>query len=72
MIHQQSHVIALAPEASKLIGESFDRHVGDGEQVIELDAEAITQLLAIAGLQLGLRGRQKRANRVVHQIEDEL
>ena len=71
MIHQQRHVLALVPEASKLIGEALDRHVGDRQQMVELEAESVAQFLMIARLQFGLRGRQKSADRVVHEVERE-
>src|ERR1700683_1137236 len=72
VIYQQTHVRRMAASAVQLVGETRDRHVGDCQQAIEHDPEITRQLYAILPFKLGLRRRQRRANRVVHQIEPQL
>ena len=57
---------ALADEGA---AEALDRHVGEHEEVAELDAEVRAQLAPVVGLQRRLRRRQHRPLRVVDQVE---
>ena len=52
--------------------EALDRHVGQGKQLIEHDAELLAQVLLVGGFEGGLRRRQACALRVVDQVELQL
>ena len=59
--------LVLGRLAMQVVEEAADRHVGDREQPVEDDAVAAPQLAAVVGLELGLRRRQERADRVVDE-----
>ena len=66
---EQRQILGLAPVARERVGEARDRDVGDREEMVELDAEQLAQLLAVAIFQRGLVGREARAERVVDEVE---
>ena len=53
----------------QLTAETLDRHVGQGEQLIEEDAVAAGQLFLVGRFELDLVRRQAGAERVVNQVE---
>src|SRR5262249_35687212 len=69
VVPQQAHVTLRLAGPRQLRGEAADRHVRDGEQVVEGDAEALAQAFAVLRLQLLLRRRQEGTDRVVDQVE---
>mmetsp|Transcript_26530 Transcript_26530/g.56995 ORF Transcript_26530/g.56995 Transcript_26530/m.56995 type:complete len:307 (+) Transcript_26530:529-1449(+) len=67
--HQQIHVFGELPPSVQKVGESLDRHVGDGEELVEDNPKVLRQLLLVLHLQIFLRRRQKGSQWIVHQIE---
>jgi len=53
----------------KLVGEAFDRHVGDREQTVEDDPELFPEFIAKLCLEGFLRRREEGADRVVDEVE---
>jgi len=72
MIDEESHVGFVPAIAMKLVGEAFDRHVGDREQAIEDDPESTPEFIAILGLERFLGRREEGADGVVDQVESQL
>ena len=54
---------------TQVTSKASDGHVGDGEQLVEDDAEVLMQSRSVVGLQRRLRRRQKSPTRVVDQVE---
>ena len=71
MVDEQGHVLLIASAALEISREALDRHVGDREQTIELDAEGTGQLSLVVSLELGLRGRQEGADGIVDEVQRE-
>src|SRR6185436_18507334 len=69
VVHQETHVPAVLAIAPELIGEAGDRHVRQGEQLVELDSQLPSEVLAVPRGQLRLGPRQERAERVVDEVE---
>ncbi len=63
------HVLVELAAADQGTAEAGNRLVGDGVQVVELDAEVFLQVLFIVCFQRLLRRRQAGALRVVDQIQ---
>ena len=55
----------------QILQEPVDRHVGDREEPVEGDAEALGQFGLIVGLQFVLRWREPGPERVIHQVQDQ-
>jgi len=48
--------------------EAVNRHVRDGQQMVELDAVLFAQVLLVIGFELRLRRWKRRADRIVDQV----
>ena len=71
MVHQQRHVALRLAVPRQRVGEALDRHVGDRDQPVELDAEELHQLVPVGRLELGLLRRERCAQGVVDEVERE-
>ena len=71
MVHEEAHVRLALPLAHEELREALDRHVGDREETVELDPEAAAELVLVARLELRLWRREKGADRVVDEVQDE-
>src|SRR5712692_5114422 len=68
---QQIHVLAELPLGDQHRAEALDRHVGESEQFVEHHAMRFAQVALVVRFELVLRGRQRRALRVVDEIQRE-
>ena len=69
---QRVHVAAHVVRLEQPFAEAAAGCVGDGEQVVEVDVEIGLQLRLVLRLERFLLGREKRTERVEHQVELEL
>ena len=70
VLMQQVHVVVELAFGYQHRTKALDRHVGDGQQLVEHDAEMIEQFALVIGLQRELIRRQRSALRVEHKIQD--
>ncbi len=66
---EQAHVVFEGALAQQGAAKPLHRHVGQGEEVVEADAEMGHQLAPVIRLQRALRGRQHRPLWVVDEVE---
>ena len=69
--HQLPHVTLIIAGPLKKFLETSDRHVEQGQELVELNTEAVRQLPAEKFFQRALLRRQVGARGVVHEIKPE-
>src|SRR6266478_3949439 len=68
-LNQQLHVFIEFVVASQITRKPADGKIGKRVEPIEHDAEKLLELSLVIGLKLGLRRRQKRAHRIVNEMQ---
>eukprot|EP00754_Rhynchopus_humris_P001735 Rhum_TRINITY_DN10995_c0_g2::Rhum_TRINITY_DN10995_c0_g2_i1::g.41701::m.41701 len=69
VLHKQLHVLCKLVLLAQIVRETLHRQVRDREQLVEVDAERLQQLLLVRRLQRLLLRRQEGAQRVVHEVQ---
>src|SRR5690625_177005 len=70
-VFEQLHIVLKLTFGNQRAAKALNGHIGDGEQLIKSNAKVSLQLSLVIRLKLFLAGRQARAERVVHQVQNQ-
>ena len=66
---EQAHITAELALGNQRAAETLDRHIGEGVESVEVHAIILAKVAVVVFFEFRLSRRQRRALRVVHQIE---